>query len=463
MKNFEIITKLALDPTLFVETMLNAKPEKWQKEVLESLLTDDKISIKSGHGTGKSALLSWIILYWLATKMPCKVAVTANTARQLNDVLMSECNKWHRQMPEGFKNLFEFKSDKISLVGASESFSSFVTSRRESPESLQGFHSPNMLFLCDEASGIPDIIFQVGEGSMSTKGAKTILTGNPTRNSGYFYDSHHSMKHKWKTFTVRCQDSSHVNPDFIKDMAEKYGEDSNVYKIRVLGEFPTTNDDSVIPLHLIDEARTRQNVEPSTEEIIWGLDISRFGNDRTALAKRPGPPLIEKIKSWKNKDLMQTVGLVVTEYESLPFNKRPNEILIDSIGLGAGVADRLKELNLDCQITAVNVAELPSMQEKYMRLRDELWFLAREWFEGRDCKIPEDDDLVSELTAPSYAFMSNGKIKVDSKEIMKRKGFKSPDIADAFCLTFGTRFGGYSSNRNYKWNRPIERDNSWIV
>jgi len=461
MQNSEIITKLALDPVLFVKTMLNAKPEEWQKEVLESLLTDNKISIKSGHGTGKSALLSWIILYWLATKIPCKIAVTANTARQLNDVLMAECNKWHRQMPDGFRSLFEFKSDKISLLGASDSFASFVTSRRESPESLQGFHSPNLLFLCDEASGIPDIIFQVGEGAMSTKGAKTILTGNPTRNTGYFYDSHNSMKHKWKTFTVRCQDSSHVNPDFIKDMAEKYGEDSNVYKIRVLGEFPATNDDSVIPLHLISESLSRE-VEPSTDDVIWGLDIARHGNDRTALAKRQGNTIIEKIKSWKNKDLMETVGLIVTEYEALPYSKRPTEILVDSIGIGAGVADRLKEL-LDCQVTAVNVAELPSMQDKYMRLRDELWFLAREWFESRDVKMPEDDDLVSELTAPSYSFMSNGKIKVDSKEIMKRKGFRSPDIADAFCLTFGTRFGGYNSNRNYKWNRPIERDYKWIV
>ena len=462
MQNSEIITKLALDPVLFVKTMLNAKPEKWQQDVLESLLTDDKISIKSGHGTGKSALLSWIILYWLATKMPCKVAVTANTARQLNDVLMAECKKWHRQMPDGFRNLFEFKSDKISLLGATESFATFITSRRESPESLQGYHSPNMIFVCDEASGIPDIIFQVGEGAMSTKGAKTILTGNPTRNTGYFYDSHNSMKHKWKTFTVSCHDSSHVNPDFIKDMADKYGEESNVYKIRVLGEFPATNDDSVVPMHLISEATTR-DVEPSSNEVIFGLDISRFGSDRTALAKRQGNTLLEKIKTWKNKDLMETVGIVVSEYEALPYSKRPTEILIDSIGLGAGVADRLQEMNLNCQITAVNVAELPSMQDKYMRLRDELWFLVREWFESRDVKIIDDEELVAELTTPSFSFMSNGKIKVESKEQMKKKGHNSPDLADALCLTFASRHGFAKSNRNYKWNRPIERNLSWIV
>tara|TARA_B100000989_G_scaffold82892_1_gene59274 strand:- start:776 stop:2164 length:1389 start_codon:yes stop_codon:yes gene_type:complete len=462
MKNTDVITQLATDPVLFVETMLHVKPEKWQKDVLESLLTDDKISIKSGHGTGKSALLSWIILYWLATKMPCKVAVTANTARQLNDVLMAECKKWHRQMPDGFRNLFEFKSDKISLLGATESFATFITSRRESPESLQGYHSPNMIFVCDEASGIPDIIFQVGEGAMSTKGAKTILTGNPTRNTGYFYDSHNSMKHKWKTFTVSCHDSSHVNPDFIKDMADKYGKESNVYKIRVLGDFPSSNDDSVVPLHLIEDAKLR-NVDPSTEEVVWGLDVARQGSDRTALCKRQGNTVIQKIQTFRNKDLMETVGIVVTEYEALPYSKRPTEIFIDAIGIGSGVADRLKELNLGCEITAVNVAELPSMQDKYLRLRDELWFMAREWFEERDCKIPDDQEFINELVAPSFTFLSNGKIKVDSKEIMKRKGQKSPDIADSFCLTFAGRFGGYKSNRHYQWNRPLEIESKWIV
>jgi len=462
MQNSEIITKLALDPVLFVESMLDCKPEAWQKEVLESLLSDDKIAIKSGHGTGKTALLSWIILWWLCTKIPTKIACTANSAHQLNDVLWSEISKWHRNLPDGFRNLFEFKSDKINLIGVKDSFAVARTARREQPEALQGFHSPNMLFIADEASGIDNIIFEVAEGSLSTKGAKVILTGNPTRSSGYFYDCFHTMKHRWKTFTVSCHDSQYVNPSFIADMAKKYGEDSNVFRIRVLGEFPESNDDAIIPLHLISESITR-DIDPSTDDVIWGLDVARHGNDRTALAKRQGNTLLEKIKTWKNKDLMETVGIVVSEYEALPYSKRPTEILIDSIGLGAGVADRLQEMNLNCQITAVNVAELPSMQDKYMRLRDELWFLVREWFESRDVKIIDDEELIAELTTPSFSFMSNGKIKVESKEQLKKKGHKSPDLADALCLTFASRHGFAKSNRNYKWNRPIERNLSWIV
>lgn len=461
MQNSDVITKLALDPTLYVETMLNVTPEDWQKDVLESLLTYDKISIKSGHGTGKTALLSWIILWWLSCRLPCKIAVTANTSNQLSDILWSEIGKWHRNLPQGFKDLFEFKSDKINLVGVKDSFCVARTARREQPEALQGFHSPNMLFIADEASGIDDLIFQVAEGSLSTPNAKVLLTGNPTRSSGYFFDTFHTMSHRWKNFTVSCHDSQQVNQGFIEDMKTKYGEDSNVYRIRVLGEFPDNSDDSIIPLHLISES-IKRDIEPSTDDVVWGLDVARFGNDKTALAKRQGNTLLEKVKTWQGKDLMETVGLVVTEYEALPYSKRPTEILVDSIGIGAGVADRLQEL-VDCQVTPVNVAELPGLQEKYLRLRDELWFLAREWFESRDAKIPEDENLIAELVTPRYSFMSNGKIKVESKEQMKKRGHQSPDLADAFCLTFGSRGAFANANRNYKWNRPIERDYKWIV
>ena len=148
MQNSDVITKLALDPTLYVETMLNVTPEDWQKDVLESLLTYDKISIKSGHGTGKTALLSWIILWWLSCRLPCKIAITANTSNQLSDILWSEIGKWHRNLPQGFKDLFEFKSDKINLVGVKDSFAVARTARREQPEALQGLSLTQYVIYC---------------------------------------------------------------------------------------------------------------------------------------------------------------------------------------------------------------------------------------------------------------------------------------------------------------------------
>ena len=161
-ENTDLLVKLHNDPVLFVESILKVTPQPWQAEALKAVASNDKVSIASGHGVGKTAFQSWLVLWWLITPYPCKVAVTANTAHQLSDVLWTEIDKWARQLPEGFKQLLEFKSDKIALKGASDSFAVARTSRRENPEALQGFHSENMLFLCEEASGIPDVVFQVG-------------------------------------------------------------------------------------------------------------------------------------------------------------------------------------------------------------------------------------------------------------------------------------------------------------
>ena len=185
----------------FVENIIGATPQQWQADALRAIASHDQVGSKSGHGVGKTAF-QLVGLWWLLSHYPCKVAVTANTAHQLSDVLWSEIDKWARKLPEGFKNLLEFKSDKISLKGASDSFCVARTSRKENPEALQGFHSENMLFLVEEASGVPDVVFQAAEGALSTEGAKTVMCGNPTRSDGFFYESFHSMRHMWKNITV---------------------------------------------------------------------------------------------------------------------------------------------------------------------------------------------------------------------------------------------------------------------
>ena len=458
----ELLVKLHDDPVLFVETIIGAKPQKWQADALMAVARNDRVSIKSGHGVGKTAFQSWLVLWWLLTHYPCKVAVTANTAHQLSDVLWTEIDKWARSLPDGFKNLLEFKSDKISLKGASDSFAVARTSRRENPEALQGFHSENMLFICEEASGIPDVVFQVGEGAMSTQGAKTVMCGNPTRSDGFFYESFHNQRHVWHNITVSCHDASTVSEEFLSNMSAKYGEDSNVYRVRVLGEFPTQSDDVLVPLYIVEEA-TKRDVEPSpTTPTVWGLDVARFGGDRSALAKRQGQVLIEPIKTWQNKDLMELAGIVLTEYEACNYQNRPQAIYIDAIGLGAGLADRLRELDLPA--VAVSVSETASLKERFGRLRDELFWNAREWFEGRDVKIPEDDTLIQEITGIRYKYLSTGKLKVESKDEMKRRGHRSPDVADAFVLTFaeqGAVASGYSKSYTTRRELPVNR--KWIV
>jgi phage terminase large subunit len=457
----ELLLAIALDPVLFVEGVLGAKPEEWQKKALYAVRDNDRVAIRSGHGIGKTAFLSWLILWWVLTRSPSRIACTANTSSQLSDILWAEVAKWHRCMPDGLKELIEVTSAKVELTGQ-DSFAVARTARRETPEALQGFHSPNMLFLVDEASGVDNIIFEVGEGAMSTEGAKTVMTGNPTRTSGYFYEAFNKMKDSFFTMKVSSQDSTQVGPKFIEDMKVKYGEDSNIFRVRVLGEWPEADDDVVIPLHLLQSAADRDQVAADTTPVVWGLDVARFGTDKSALCKRKGNVVTEPIKSWRNKDLMEMCGIILNEYETTTWSDRPVEILIDSIGLGAGVVDRLTELDLP--VRGINVAESASMGERYGRLRDELWFLGKEWFEARDCTIPDQEELIDDLSKPRFSFLSNGKLKVEGKDEMKRRGLNSPDLADAFCLTFASRASIAKSGSKHKWTSNLSYGKStWIV
>lgn len=457
----ELLLAIAKDPVLFVKGVLGATPEAWQEKALYAVRDNDRVAIRSGHGIGKTAFLSWLILWWVLTRSPSRIACTANTASQLSDILWAEVAKWHRRMPEGLKELIEVTSAKVELTGQ-DSFAVARTARRETPEALQGFHSPNMLFLVDEASGVDDIIFEVGEGAMSTEGAKTVMTGNPTRTSGYFYEAFNKMKDSFFTMKVASQDSTQVGSKFIEDMKTKYGEDSNIFRVRVLGEWPEADDDVVIPLHLLQSAAERDQVPAETTPVVWGLDVARFGTDKSALCKRKGNVVTEPIKSWRNKDLMEMCGIILNEYETTTWSDRPVEILVDSIGLGAGVVDRLTELDLP--VRGINVAESASMGERYGRLRDELWFLGKEWFEARDCTIPNQEELIDDLSKPRFSFLSNGKLKVEGKDEMKRRGLNSPDLADAFCLTFASRASIAKSGSKHKWNSKITYGSSkWIV
>ena len=453
----DVILAWRNDPVLFVEQVFQVVPEPWQKKALVEIAVHDRVSIRSGHGVGKSAFLSWVIYWWLLTNVSCKAACTAPTSHQLSDVLWGELAKWARMMPKGLRSLVDLSQDMVTRKDApKEAFCVARTARKETPEAFQGFHSEAMLFIIDEASGVDDVIFEVGEGAMSTPGAKTLMVGNPTRTSGYFFDSHHRMRSAWSIMRVSCLDKEMVSGRFqsdtySKNMALRYGEDSNIYRVRVLGEFPSHEDDVVIPLNLV-EASVGRDVECAEGRIIWGLDVARFGDDRTALTKRKKNWLLEKPKTWRNKDTMQTAGMVVHEFENTQHDMRPDRIMVDSIGVGAGVVDALKEHGLP--VKGVNVSESPAVASNYMRLRDELYWKAREWFEDKASKLPVGcDELIAELTIPKYQVQPNGKIKVESKQEIKRRIPNSPDIADSFMLTFAT-----NDRKLSYWATPVRDD-----
>jgi len=420
-------------PVEFVENVLQAKPLPWQRDFLTALARGERrISVRAGHGVGKSTVCSWALIWFMLTRYPQKSVVTAPTAGQLFDALFSEVKRWVNALPPFLKDNLEVFSDRIVHKHAPESsFMSARTSSADRPEALAGIHSENVLIIADEASAIPEPVFESAAGSMSGHSASTVLIGNPTRNTGLFFKTHHQLKSDWYTMHVSCRDNPLVSEDFINQIKATYGENSNAFRVRVLGEFALREDDVLIAAELVDGAMDRDIVLDRLEPIIYGIDVARFGDDRTCIVKRQGQ-IVTEIKSWNGADLMETVGRIVHEAET----DKPAEICVDSIGLGSGVADRLRELGHN--VRDVNVSESAAMNPQAARLRDELWLAVRDWLNQRTCKLPSSDELRQELCAPTYGFTSNGKIKVEGKSEMKRRGMRSPDIADALCLTFAS-------------------------
>lgn len=453
----EFVREYHGNPVGFVRDILGAEPLPYQAEFLEALADGErKMSVRSGHGTGKSTAASWAMLWFVMLRFPNKVVVTAPTSGQLFDALFAELKRWINELPDPLKVMLIVKNDRVELAAApSEAFISARTSRAETPEALAGVHSDNVMLVVDEASGVPEAVFEAAAGSMSGHSAVTIMLSNPTRSSGTFFESQTRLSGSWWTRRWSCVDSPLVSDEFVDEMRLRYGEDSNAFRIRVLGEFPLADDDTIIPFHLVESAMHRDIQVAEDTAVVWGLDVARFGSDKTALARRQGA-VITDISSWQGLDLMQTVGRVKAEYDGLSPSQRPREILVDVIGMGGGVVDRLRELGLP--VRGVNVGEAPSMGDTYSNLRAELWFKMRGWLEQRTSRLPKNDQLVAELTSIRYSFLSSGKMKAESKDDMRKRGLASPDLADAVCLTLAADAVTAMGGRSPSWGAPLRRN-----
>jgi hypothetical protein len=419
--------------------------EQWQDEFLwgdnffadaEGKQTNNpRHSIVSGHGVGKGATIAFLSLWFPLTHVDAKAVLTANSQDQLRDNNWPEIRKWAAKLPDMLRAQLQIDEERLYVKAAPElSFLVRRTASKANPEALQGIHAKHVLYLIDEASGIAEVVFEVAQGSLSTDGAIAVMFSNGTRASGFFFDSHHSGRHRWRCRRVNCEDVPRAK-SHIAEIIEKYGKGSNKYRVRVSGEFPTKDDDTVIPLEWVEGAKGRL-VLPAPFRPIWGLDVARFGDDRCALAKRRANVLVEPLKTWGKTELDVTAGKVVAEWNKTPVEDRPSQINVDVIGLGAGVLVLLRAAGLPA--VGVNVAESAAEAEEYFRLRDELWFRGREWFRDGSACIPKMgcEGLASELVSTTYDFSIKGQHVVESKKDQKKRVGRSPDEADAFLLTF---------------------------
>lgn len=450
-----------------VRNVFKMEPDPFQADILTAVQNGERrISVRSGHGVGKSQSLAWCIVCHALTRFPQATVATAPTSGQLFDVLAAQTKAAFKRLPPALAELFEVKSESIVHRGApEESFISFRTSRAETPEALAGVHSEgHVLLIADEASGVPDPVFVAASGSMSGHNATTILAGNPVRTSGLFFETHHELARMWRTIHISCIGHPRVSTDFFEDMEARYGLDTNDWRVRVLGEFPRADADAVIPYELIQLAVNR-DVQPLLVRPIWGVDCARFGSDRSALVVRKGNVTLGKGVTWKGLETMELVGQLKNKWDTTPAQDRPETICVDAIGLGAGVADRLSELGLPAR--AISVSESPSLGGNFLNLKAELWWQAKQWFQERMCSLNGDTQLAAELGWPRYGYTSSGKIKIETKDETRKRqtSGKSPDLADAFILTLAATAVSalYGTAGGNSWKEPLQRDIKWLV
>jgi phage terminase large subunit len=463
------------DPLRFVEGVLEVTElEAWQREALGAIRDGQKrISIRSGHGVGKTTFLAWLVLYGLLCLGPdTKIPIAAGSRDQLRDTIQPEIGKWARRLPQPLQDQVKVDVERVAIKAApDDAFAVFRTASKDNPQALAGFHAENIIFLLDEASAIAEIAFEVALGALSTPGAMVIMTGNPTKTQGFFYDSHHKTRDRWWTMRVSSEDVPRAR-GHIEDVIATYGKDSNRYRVRVLGEFPTQDDETVIPLDLVLAAVGREIAEPNVWPV-WGVDVGRMGDDRSVLAKRQHVKLLEPPKVWRKMEGPQVAGRIIAEYQATPNHLRPREIVVDLIGFGASVYDILR---LDGspvrEITrGAVVSELPAISEQDYRLRDELWFRGRAFFAERNCSLPKDnlndeeqkimEQFISELTMPTYTYTSLGKRIVEKKKDVKsRSNGVSPDLADAFLLSLAAGIYPKSNPHRRSETKPA---GSWLA
>lgn len=440
------------DPVLFMREVLSFEPDDWQIDVAHDLRDYARVSVKSGQGVGKTGVEAALLLWFLTCFPYSRIVATAPTKQQLHDVLWSEVDKWMNNSPL-LPLMVKWTKTYVYILGYEKRW--FAVARTATkPENMQGFHEDNMLFIVDEASGVADPIMEAITGTLSGENNKLLLMGNPTKTSGTFYDSHTIDRALYRCYTINSESSRRTNKDNIAAMKRKYGEYSNVVRVRVYGEFPKQEDDVFIMLSSIEQCGSKLYDLPEDKGmpfIMFGVDVARFGDDETVIYRNAKGKL--KLAVHRHgQNLMATVGDIVVQYKKaikeFPEYNGRIYVNIDDTGLGGGVTDRLKEIKSEQKlhrlfVIPINAAEKIDTDTKegkeaaeyYNNLTTHMWAVLRDLLVNKQIEIEDEADTFAQLSIRKYFMASNGKLELESKKEMKKRGVSSPDRADAAALS----------------------------
>jgi phage terminase large subunit len=496
------LRRYAGDPLAFAREVLGVEPWEAQQNILLSVRDFPRTTVRSSHGVGKTWTAACAALWWIYSHRPSLVISTAPTARQVESLLWAEIHRLWTRSGQGQRQPLPGRCLQTRLEAALDQTG--VGLATTEPERFAGWHCEHLLVIVDEASGVADSLFEVIQGSLTAAHCRLLLIGNPTRADGYFHRSHHQGD--WRRLKISAYDTPNfrcsgvqafgrsgpdpsdptdpadperlnartpehlplpfphlVTPEWVEARRAEWGEDSDPFRVRVLGEFPHASSDALIRLEWIEAAErkgvagrgsgggsddsdgsdpTPHTLPPTPhDEVVLGVDVARYGDCQTVVALRRGA-VLTGLWAWQGADLMHTCGRVV----DLARQHQPDRLVIDAVGLGAGVVDRLREVQREghclseCHVEEFQAGGTAQDPEQHASRRDEAYLaLSHRLRTGAVAFADHWSLLTDQLGSLNYGFTSRGQITVESKDDRRRRGEASPDWADAVARAFAPR------------------------
>ena len=479
-----LIEKSRKDPVWWIENVLGVSLWSKQKELCYSVRDHERTACPASFGVGKTFLSACLALWFLYNHKPAKVISTAPTFRQVRDLLWAEIRNLHARskMPLGGDCL------QLSLKLNDEQFAIGFSTDANNMDMFTGYHSPNQLVIFDQAAGLPPMFWEAAEGLMTSANCRWLVISNTAISDSEFANiclpERKTRFGTWNIIKICADESPNVvakkniypgliSYDWVEKRRKAWGRDDPLYKIFLLADFVLSSQMVVIPGHMVKPAFEREGIENDVIEI--GLDVARSGLDSTVWFARSGSRSLE-IKRHTGNDTMQVVGVTIEFIRTLEekYDKEVTLIKVDVIGIGAGVYDRLSELEYPCLPINNSEVQIVTDKERYLNVRAEMAWALRHRFENDNIgllNIIESNQELSEylegdLLVQKYKISSNGKIQLWSKDDIKKELGRSPDYYDACVMAFEAPGGGppdimYVSGKEDKKDEKVMSDNEW--
>ena len=428
-------------PDVMVRELFNVEPDAWQIDVLQAFPHNQRLAMKACKGPGKTCLLAWIAWNFLLTRPYPKCAATSISADNLSDNFWTEMAKWQNMSPL-LKDMFTWTKTRISHKEFPETW--WIAARAwpkaadrdRQADTLAGLHADYILFILDESGGIPDAVMATAEAALSScVEGHLVQAGNPTMLEGPLYRASTTERNLWHVTEITGDPDSpkrspRISIQWAREQIEKYGRDNPWVLINVFGEFPPSSLNALIGLDELKASANRyyREFEIGAAPRILGIDVARFGDDKSVICKRQGIQCFPFIE-YRNLDSLMGASHTTnlwTEWDA-------DACFIDDTGgFGAGWIDQLRGLGRSP--IGVGFATNAGNSARYANKRAEMYFEAVEWIK-RGGAIPDSRELIEALSQTTYTFQKDKLLLEPKEDIKSRLGF-SPDHADAFVLTF---------------------------